>query len=47
VGNRPLTLAAKQSWAPEEAKALAEEYASDPAVRRGSRFTSLVWGGRR
>jgi hypothetical protein len=45
VGHRPLTLAARQSWAPAEASALAEQYGSDPDVRRGYRFTSLVWGG--
>lgn len=44
VGNRPLTLAAKQSWAPAEAAELAREYETDADVRRGYQFTSIVWG---
>lgn len=44
VGDRPLTLAAQQSWSPAEADALAEEYRTDADVRRGYRFTSSVWG---
>lgn len=44
VGHRPLTLAARQSWSPGEAAALAEEYRADADVRCGYRFTSMVWG---
>ena len=44
VGNRPLTLAARQGWSPAEADALAQEYRTDADVRRGYRFTSTVWG---
>ena len=43
-GRRPLTLAAQQSWTPDQAAALAERYRTDPDVRRGHRFVSLVWG---
>jgi hypothetical protein len=44
IGKRPLTLAARQSWSPGEAGVLAEEYRTDPAVRRGHRLASSVWG---
>ena len=44
VGNRPLTLAARQSFSPAEADTVAEEYRTDADVRRGYRFTSIVWG---
>ena len=40
----PLTLAAMQSFAPGRAAALTEAYRVDPAVRRGVRLTSAVWG---
>jgi hypothetical protein len=43
-GRRPLTLAAQQSWSPATADELAQEYASDPDVRRGHRRCSTVWG---
>jgi hypothetical protein len=41
---RPLTLAATQSWNPDQAAAIAGEYRTNPAVRRGHRTSSLVWG---
>ncbi|GIE76760.1 hypothetical protein Aph02nite_27100 [Actinoplanes philippinensis] len=44
-GGRPLTLAAQQSFMPGKAGELAEAYATEPAVRRGHRLASLVWGG--
>lgn len=44
VGDRPLTLAARQGWSPAEAEELGEEYRTDKGVRRGYRFTSTVWG---
>jgi len=44
VRGTPLTLAAMQSFAPHRAAALAAAYRSDPAVRRGVRLTSAVWG---
>lgn len=40
----PLTLAAMQSFAPARAVALTELFRTDPRVRRGLRFCSLVWG---
>lgn len=43
-GRRPLTLAAQQSWSPATADDLACEYAANPAVRRGHRLSSTVWG---
>lgn len=43
-GRRPLTLAAMQSFRPEAAAEEAEEYRTDPAVRRGHRVSSTVWG---
>jgi hypothetical protein len=43
-GRRPLTLAAQQSWSPGTADELAEEYATNPYVRRGHRLSSTVWG---
>jgi hypothetical protein len=43
-GRRPLTLAALQSFAPARAAAAAEEYATNPHVRRGHRLASTVWG---
>jgi hypothetical protein len=43
-GRRPLTLAAQQSWHPEQAAELAAEYRDVPAARRGHRFVSTVWG---
>ncbi len=43
-GRRPLTLAAQQSWHPDQAEALTAEYRSDADVRRGHRFVSSVWG---
>jgi hypothetical protein len=43
-GRRPLTLAAEQSWAPSRAREIAEEYLTDPQVRRGHRVSSVVWG---
>jgi hypothetical protein len=41
----PLTLAAMQSFSPRKAEALTEAFRTDPAVRRGVRFSSAVWGG--
>jgi hypothetical protein len=41
---RPLTLAAQQSWSPATADNLAAEFAANPAVRRGHRLSSTVWG---
>lgn len=43
-GRRPLTLAAEQSWAPARAQQIAQEYLTDPHVRRGHRVSSTVWG---
>lgn len=43
-GRRPLTLAAQQSWRPSHAEELAIEYRDVPAVRRGHRVCSAVWG---
>lgn len=40
----PLTLAAMQSFAPARAATLTELFRTDPQVRRGVRFSSLVWG---
>jgi hypothetical protein len=42
---RPLTLSAQQTFQPAKAGELASAYASSPAVRRGHRTASLVWGG--
>ncbi len=44
-GSKPLTLSAQQSFMPAKASELAAEYATNPAVRRGHRVASLVWGG--
>ena len=44
VGRRPLTLAAMQSFAPARAGEMAEQYRTDPDVRRGFRLSSTVWG---
>ncbi|WP_436525105.1 VC0807 family protein [Actinoplanes sp. HUAS TT8] len=43
-GSKPLTLSAQQSFMPAKAADLAAEYASNPAVRRGHRVASVVWG---
>ena len=43
-GRRPLTLAAQQSWQPQQAAELAAEYRDEPEVRRAHRFVSSVWG---
>lgn len=43
-GRRPLTLAAQQSWHPEQAAELAREFRDNPAVRRGHTVVSTVWG---
>jgi hypothetical protein len=43
-GRRLLTLAAEQSWTPSRAREIAEEYLTDPQVRRGHRVSSTVWG---
>jgi hypothetical protein len=43
-GRRPLTLAAQQSWTPDQAAELAEQYRTDPEVRRWHRLVSTVWG---
>lgn len=43
-GRRPLTLAAEQSFSPSRTAELAEEYRTDPDVRRGHRVSSTVWG---
>jgi hypothetical protein len=43
-GRRPLTLAAQQSWMPDKSDELAAEYRTDPDVRRGHRYVSMVWG---
>lgn len=40
----PLTLAAMQSFSPRKAEALTAAFEKDPAVRRGVRFSSAVWG---
>jgi hypothetical protein len=37
-------LAAEQSWTPSRAREIAEEYLTDPQVRRGHRVSSTVWG---
>ena len=39
-GRRPLTLAALQSFVPSRAAVAAQEYATNPHVRRGHRSTS-------
>jgi hypothetical protein len=44
VRGTPLTLAAMQSATPHRAAALQEAYRTDPAVRRGVRICSVVWG---
>lgn len=44
LGRRPLTLAAEQSWAPDRAAEIAEQYRTDPAVRHRHRVCSTVWG---
>lgn len=44
LGRRPLTLAAEQSWAPDRATEIAEEYRTDPDVRHRHRVCSTVWG---
>jgi hypothetical protein len=41
---RPLTLAALQSFTPGRSTELAEQYRTDPRVRRGHRLSSAVWG---
>ena len=43
-GQRPLTLAAMQSFAPARAEAAEREYATAAAARRGHRISSAVWG---
>jgi hypothetical protein len=43
-GSKPLTLSAQQSFAPAKAAEVAAAYASNPAVRRGHRVASVVWG---
>jgi hypothetical protein len=43
-GRHPLTLAAQQSWNPDQAAELAREYEADADVRRGHRFVSSAWG---
>jgi hypothetical protein len=42
--DRPLTLAAMQSFTPAKAEFLAERYRTDARVRRGYRLSSWVWG---
>lgn len=44
LGSRPLTLAAEQSWNPDRAAEIAEEFRTEPAARRAHRFASTVWG---
>lgn len=44
-GRKPLTLSAQQSFMPAQAEEIAEQYASNPEVRRGHRTASVVWGG--
>jgi hypothetical protein len=43
-GRRPLTLAAAQSFEPDRAEEIAEEFRTQPAARRGHRVSSTVWG---
>ena len=43
--DRPLTLAAMQSFSPGRAETLAERYRTDQRVRHGYRLSSWVWGG--
>ncbi|MGE3286971.1 MAG: VC0807 family protein [Pseudonocardia sp.] len=43
-GRRPLTLAALQGFEPRRAAEIAARFAAEPAVRRGHRLTSVVWG---
>ncbi|RTL66558.1 MAG: hypothetical protein EKK42_17065 [Pseudonocardiaceae bacterium] len=43
-GPRPLTLAAAESFNPRRRAELAEEFRTDPHVRRGHRVSSTVWG---
>jgi len=43
--DRPLTLAAMQSFSPDKAELLAERYRTDQRVRHGYRLSSWVWGG--
>ncbi|TCK19903.1 VC0807 family protein [Pseudonocardia endophytica] len=43
-GRRPLTLAAAQSFEPDRAAEIAEEFRTQPAARRGHRVASTVWG---
>lgn len=42
--DRPLTLAAMQSFTPAKGEFLAERYRTDARVRHGYRLTSWVWG---
>src|SRR3954453_18923832 len=44
IGRHPLTLSALQSFQPDRAEHLAEQYRPDPDVRRGFRLTATVWG---
>ncbi|GAA4874204.1 hypothetical protein GCM10023403_46090 [Pseudonocardia benzenivorans] len=43
-GPRPLTLAAAESFTPRRRTRLAEEFRTNPRVRRGHRISSTVWG---
>lgn len=43
-GSRPLTLAAAESFQPRKRAQIAEEFRTDPDVRRGFRVCSIVWG---
>jgi hypothetical protein len=44
LSERPLTLAAAQTWRPAEAQRLAELCRGEPAARRAFRVSALGWG---
>jgi hypothetical protein len=44
IGERPLTLAASQSFQPGRAAEIAEEFRTEPVARRAHRLISGVWG---
>lgn len=41
---RPFALAAAQAWRPHQAELMAQQYRTDPRVRRVFRVSGLVWG---
>lgn len=45
AGGRPLTLIITQTLTPDRRRAeLAEQYATNPLLRRGHRISSMIWG---